>query len=315
MQIIPIRHPYTIEQIPSDDVVMVLGFFDGVHRGHQKVIETGKNIAREKGLKLAVMTFNQHPSIVFQKVLPENMRYLNSLEQKERLMEKLGVDILYVVEFTSAFAHLAPQEFVDQYIVGLHAKVAVSGFDYTYGPKDIADVAHLPGYAKDRFDIATVSKEELDGTKISSTRIRELMEQGRMEDVTELLGYVYETDGTVVHGDARGRLLGFPTANIKVKSTVRLPRIGVYAVKIKIGETWHVGMGSIGHNDTFGDGRELTVEVYILDFHQDIYGEQVTVRWNHYLRDQVKFDGAENLIIQLKQDERDTTEYFTEKNV
>lgn len=310
MQIIPIRHPYTADQIPTDEVVMVLGFFDGVHRGHQKVIETGKKLAQEKGLKLAVMTFNQHPSIVFQKVLPENMKYLNSLEQKERLMEKQGVDILYVIEFTSAFAHLAPQEFVDQYIVGLHAKVAVSGFDYTYGPKDIADVAHLPGYAKSRFEIATVSKEELDGEKISSTRIRDLMEQGKMEEVTELLGYVYETDGTVVHGDARGRLLGFPTANIKVKSTVRLPRIGVYTVKIQIGENWHIGMGSIGHNDTFGDGRDLTVEVYILNFHQDIYGEQVTVRWNHYLRDQVKFDGAESLIVQLKQDEQDTADYF-----
>ncbi len=310
MQIIPIRHPYTADQIPTDEVVMVLGFFDGVHRGHQKVIETGKKLAQEKGLKLAVMTFNQHPSIVFQKVLPENMKYLNSLEQKERLMEKQGVDILYVIEFTSAFAHLAPQEFVDQYIVGLHAKVAVSGFDYTYGPKDIADIAHLPGYAKSRFEIATVSKEELDGEKISSTRIRDLMEQGKMEEVTELLGYVYETDGTVVHGDARGRLLGFPTANIKVKSTVRLPRIGVYAVKIQIGENWHIGMGSIGHNDTFGDGRDLTVEVYILNFHQDIYGEQVTVRWNHYLRDQVKFDGAESLIVQLRQDEQDTADYF-----
>lgn len=314
MQIIPIRHPYHSKQIPADDVVMVLGFFDGVHLGHQKVIETGKRVAKEKKLKLAVMTFNQHPSIVFQKVLPENMKYLNSLEQKERLMENLGVDILYVIEFTSAFAHLAPQDFVDQYIVGLHAVVAVSGFDYTYGPKEIADVAHLPGYAKHRFDVVTVSKEELDGEKISSTRIRELMEQGRMEEVTELLGYVYETDGTVVHGDARGRLLGFPTANIKVKSTVRLPRIGVYAVKIQIGDKWHVGMGSIGHNDTFGDGRELTVEVYILDFHQDIYGEQVTVRWNHYLRDQVKFDGAEQLIAQLKQDEQNTADYF-KKNI
>ncbi|ALS00342.1 bifunctional riboflavin kinase/FMN adenylyltransferase [Enterococcus silesiacus] len=313
MQIISIRHPYTLEQIPKDEVVMVLGFFDGVHRGHQKVIETGKQIAKEKGLKLAVMTFNQHPSIVFQKVLPENMKYLNSLDQKERLMESLGVDILYVIEFTSAFAHLAPQEFVDQYIVGLHAKFAVSGFDYTYGPKDIADVAHLPGYAKERFEITTVSKEELDGAKISSTRIRELMEHGKMEEVTELLGYVYETDGTVVHGDARGRLLGFPTANIKVKSTVRLPRIGVYAVKIQVGDNWYLGMGSIGHNDTFGDGRDLTVEVYILDFHQDIYGEQVTVRWNHYLRDQVKFDGAEGLIVQLKQDEQDTADYFSEK--
>lgn len=311
MQIIPIRHPYNVEQIPTDEVVMVLGFFDGVHRGHQKVIEAGKKAAAEKGIKLAVMTFNQHPSIVFQKVLPENMKYLNSLEQKERLMEKMGVDILYVIEFTSAFAHLTPQEFVDQYVVGLHAVVAVSGFDYTYGPKEIADVAHLPGYAKDRFEVITVSKEELDGAKISSTRIRELMEQGRMEEVTELLGYVYETDGTVVHGDARGRLLGFPTANIKVKSTVRLPRVGVYAVKIQVGDNWYVGMGSIGHNDTFGDGRDLTVEVYILDFHQDIYGEQVTVRWNHYLRDQVKFDGAEKLIIQLKQDETDTANYFS----
>lgn len=310
MQIISIRHPFHKEQIPADDVVMVLGFFDGVHRGHQKVIQTGKEIAEKQGLKLAVMTFNQHPSIVFQKIVPENMKYLNSLAQKERLMADLGVDILYVVDFTSAFAHLAPQEFVDQYIVGLNAKVAVSGFDYTYGPKDIADVAHLPLYAKERFDVVTVSKEELDGVKISSTRIRELMEQGRMEAVTELLGYVYETEGTVVHGDARGRLLGFPTANIKVKSTVRLPKVGVYAVQIQIGDTWYVGMGSIGHNDTFGEGRELTVEVYILDFHQDIYGEQVVVRWNHYLRDQVKFNGAEPLIAQLKQDKADTAAYF-----
>lgn len=311
MQIIPIRHPFDSKQIPTDDVVMVLGFFDGVHRGHQKVIETGKKAAAEKGLKLAVMTFNQHPSIVFQKVLPENMKYLNSLQQKERLMEKLGVDILYIVDFTSAFAQLAPQAFVDQYIVGLHSKVAVSGFDYTYGPKDVADVAHLPKYAQGRFEVVTVSKEELAGEKISSTRIRKLMESGQMEEVTELLGYVYEIEGTVVHGDARGRLLGFPTANIKVKSTVRLPRIGVYAVEIQIGDKWYIGMGSIGHNDTFGEGRELTVEVYILDFHQDIYGEQVTVRWNHYLRDQVKFDGAETLIAQLKQDELDTAAYFS----
>lgn len=313
MQIIQLHHPYDLKQIPTDEVVMVLGFFDGVHKGHQKVIETGKKIAEERGLKLAVMTFNQHPSIVFQKVIPEQMKYLTSLDQKKRLMSDLGVDILYIVEFTSAFAHLAPQDFVDQYIVALNSKVAVSGFDYTYGPKEIAGVEQLPTYAKDRFDVVTVPKEEKTGEKISSTRIREMMEQGNMEEVTELLGYVYETEGTVVHGDARGRLLGFPTANVKVKSTVRLPRIGVYAVEMEIGGKWHVGMGSIGHNDTFGDGRALTVEVYILDFHQDIYGEQVVVRWNHYLRDQVKFNGAEALIVQLKQDEQDTADYFKEK--
>lgn len=312
MQIIPIHHPYKKEQIPSDEVVMVLGFFDGVHKGHQKVIETGRKIADEKGLKLALMTFNQHPSIVFQKIIPEEMKYLTSLQQKEEHMAALGVDILYIVEFTSAFAQLSPQDFVDQYIVELHSKVAVSGFDYTYGPKETAGVEQLPGYAKNRFDVVTVPKEQSEGEKISSTRIRDMMEEGNMEEVTKLLGYVYEIEGTVVHGDARGRLLGFPTANIKLKSTVRLPKVGVYAVEINVGGKWLIGMGSIGHNDTFGEGRELTVEVYILDFHQDIYGEQVLVRWNHLLRGQIKFDGAEGLIAQLQQDEKNTAAYFKE---
>lgn len=314
MKIIKLRHPYKQTEIPTEKVVLVLGFFDGVHRGHQKVIETGKKLAEENQLKLAVMTFNQHPSIVFQKLLPENMRYLTSLEQKERHMAELGVDYLYEVEFTSSFASLPPQAFVDQYIVDLHAEYAVSGFDYTYGPKDIADVKHLPEYAKGRFETITVPKEEDEGEKISSTRIRELMAQGNMEEVTNLLGYTYEIEGTVIHGDARGRLLGFPTANIKTKSTVRLPEEGVYVSELKVGDTWYPAMGSIGHNDTFGAGRELTVEVYILDFHRDIYGEQVAVRWNHLLREQVAFDGAEALIKQLKQDEVDTRAYFEKRN-
>lgn len=310
MEIIKIRHPYSPEQIPADDVVLVLGFFDGVHLGHQAVIKHGLDLARKNNLKLALMTFNQHPSIVFQKVEAEKMKYLTSVEQKERLMEYFGVDYLYEIEFTSAFASLAPQEFVDQYIVGLHAKFAVSGFDYTYGPKDIADVDHLPEYAKGRFEVETVGKQEKDGKKVSSTRIRKLMDEGNMEEVTKLLGYVYQIEGTVMHGDARGRKLGFPTANIKFKRTVRLPKEGVYVCEFRIGDRWYPAMGSIGHNDTFGSGRELTVEIYILNFHQDIYGEHVSVRWNHFLRDQVAFDGADGLIRQLQQDESNTAAYF-----
>ena len=125
MNIIKIRHPYQSEQIPEDDVVLVLGFFDGVHIGHQKVIKTGMEIAQKEGLKLALMTFNQHPSIVFKKIDPSSVKYLTSLKQKEEKMAALGIDYLYEVDFTSSFAHLAPQEFVDQYIVGLHAKYAV----------------------------------------------------------------------------------------------------------------------------------------------------------------------------------------------
>lgn len=310
MEIIQLHHPYDPKTIPADDVVMVLGFFDGVHQGHQEVIKCGRKAADKAGLKLAVMTFNQHPSIVFQKQDPETMKYLTSIPQKEAIMAELGVDILYIIEFTSGFAALPPQDFVDQYIVALHSKVAVAGFDYTYGPKNIADVAHLPEYAKGRFQLITVPKEMADGEKISSTRIRQLLDEGDMEEAARLLGYIYEIEGTVVHGDARGRTLGFPTANIKFKSTVRLPKEGVYVSELKVEGKWYPAMGSIGHNDTFGEGRLLTVEVYILDFDQDIYGEQVSVRFNKLIRDQVKFNGADALVEQLKADEQFTKDYF-----
>ena len=313
MKIIEIHHPYQKEQLPGEDIVLVLGFFDGVHCGHQEVIRRGKEAALAKGLKLAVMTFNQHPSIVFKKIQPETMKYLTSVEQKARHMADLGVDYLYVVEFTSAFASLAPQEFVDQYMLGLNAKVVVAGFDYTNGPREIATMANLPNYCQERFEIITVPKQMTDNKKISSTEIRELMAEGKMAEVTNYLGYVYEIEGTVVHGDARGRTLGFPTANIKVKSNIRLPRKGVYAVKIKVADTWYRGMAQIGRNITFEADRDITVEVNILDFNRDIYGEQVSVAWYHYLRDEVKFTGVEGLISQLKQDQIDTEVYFQER--
>lgn len=310
MEIIEIHHPYEKNSIPDEGVVLVLGFFDGVHLGHQKVIQTGKKIAAEKNLKLALMTFNQHPSIVFQKIDPEKMQYLTSISQKEQLMEKSGVDYLYEVEFTSAFAALSPEDFVNQYMVGLNAEYVVAGFDYTYGKREIANMDLLAGYANNRFEVVTVPKESLDHEKISSTRIRAALQNGEMEEATELLGYVYEFSGIVVHGDARGRQLGFPTANIKVEPSVRLPKEGVYVTEIKVGDQWYPSMGSIGHNDTFGQGRQLTVEIYILDFHQDIYGETISVRWHHYLRDQVAFNGVEGLIKQLQQDEHETAAFF-----
>lgn len=310
MKVIEIHHPYQREQIPFEDVVLVLGFFDGVHSGHQEVIRQGKKMATEKGLKLAVMTFNHHPSIVFQKINPEQMKYLTTIEQKERRMANLGVDYLYIIEFTSSFASLAPQDFVDQYMIQLNAKVVVAGFDYTYGPEETANMTVLPEYIKGRAEIVTVAKQTAGSEKISSTAIREAMATGDMEKVAGYLGYVYEIEGTVVHGDARGRTLGFPTANIKVDLAARLPRKGVYAVRIKVADTWYRGMAQIGRNITFEPGRDITVEVNILDFKQDIYGERVSVEWCHYLRDEVKFTGVDGLIAQLKQDQLDTEDYF-----
>ncbi len=310
MKVVEIRHPYKKSEIYKDDIALVLGFFDGVHRGHQEVIKRGREEADKRGLKLAVMTFNQHPSIVFQKVAPESIKYLTTVEQKEAHMAKLGVDYLYIVEFTSAFANLSPQAFVDQYIVDLHAKVAIAGFDYTYGLRDVATMDKLPQFAQNRFEIISVAEQVEEKTKISSTRIRQAMDQGDVDEVNSLLGYTYETKGIVVHGDARGRTLGFPTANIQVADHVRLPKVGIYAVQIKVGTNWYYGMASIGYNVTFGAGRGMTVEVFILDFKQDIYGEQVTVKWHHYLRSEVKFSGVEALVTQLQQDQKNTETYF-----
>ena len=310
MKVIEIHHPYQEKQIPAEDVVLVLGFFDGVHMGHQEVIRQGREAAQAKGLKLAVMTFNQHPSIVFQKVHPEQMTYLTTLSQKEERMAALGVDYLYVVEFTSAFASLSPQAFVDQYMIDLHAKVVVAGFDYTYGPQERANMSLLASYVQERAEIITVA-EQLDADcKISSTEIRNLMAAGELEKAASYLGYPYEIEGTVVHGDARGRTLGYPTANIQVDLSARLPRTGVYAVQIQVSGRWYAGMAQIGSNITFEPGRKITVEVNILDFNQDIYGERVKVQWHHYLRDEVKFDGVNGLIAQLKQDKIDTEIYF-----
>ena len=144
MEIIKLRHPYKKSQIPQENVVLALGFFDGVHRGHQEVINRAKKLAVENNYKLAVMTFNQHPSIVFKKIAVEDMLYLSTTEKKEAIMASLGVDILYEIEFTSSFASLIPQSFVDLYIVDLNAKIVVAGFDYTYGKKEIASMEHLP---------------------------------------------------------------------------------------------------------------------------------------------------------------------------
>lgn len=308
MEVIRLHHPYQQACIPNEPVVLVLGFFDGVHRGHQEVIKRGREEAKKRGMKLALLTFNHHPSIVFKKTAP--IRYLSSNEQKQHILSDLGIDILYIVDFTSDFSKLVPQQFVQQYIVDLHAVAVVAGFDYTYGPKKIATMKDLPLYAKKRFDIIIVDKKSQFDEKISSTRIRNLIREGDVSKANQLLGRSYEMTGTVIHGDARGRTLGFPTANVFVDQRLCLPKPGVYVVHIKVGNQWHHGMASIGHNVTFEANRPLTVEVNILDFHHDIYGEEVTIQWLERLRSEIKFDSVDDLIQQLNEDEKQTRVYF-----
>lgn len=305
MQVINIRQPFDPARIPDGNVVLAMGFFDGLHLGHQAVIERARNFAKEYGLPLAVLTYDHHPSIVYH-ASEQRITYLSPVQRKLELLDELGVDITYLVSFTSALSALKPQEFVDQYMIGFHAKIVVAGFDHTYGPKDIATMANLPKFAKDRFKVVEVSENLDDDLKISSTRIRHEFDEGNVSLANRLLGYSYQTSGTVVHGEARGRELGFPTANIEWPVEERMPGIGVYAVQLKVGEIWYDGMASIGYNVTFGDDRPKTLEINLFDFKNMIYGENVKVRWVARLRGEVKYTTAEALIDQLKNDEIET---------
>lgn len=310
MKVIQISEPLISDKIPPEPVVLAMGFFDGVHCGHQAVIQKAKEISLQLGLKLAIMTFDRFPKIYFQKIDPHNVRYLTTLNKRLCLFEKQGVDLAYVAQFDPQMASLSPQEFVDRYMVGLHAQVIVAGFDYTYGKPEIANMERLPLYARSRFKVVTVSCQESHQIKIGTTQIKKALDECQIDKVNQLLGYRFNFDGLVVHGKARGRQLGFPTLNIQPDEQQWLPGIGVYAVRVKIDDHWYQGMASVSHNETFGDHNPLTIEINLFDFDQMVYGKNVTVEWDKYLRAPVKFTSIDELIIQLQQDRKDSLAYF-----
>ncbi|GDZ83172.1 riboflavin biosynthesis protein RibF [Leuconostoc citreum] len=290
--------------------VVAMGFFDGVHLGHQAVIKRAKAEADALGVPLAVLTYDPHPSVAF-KALTEPLKYLTVVKQKAQLLETLGVSEMYKMQFTSQLAGLSPQVFVDEVLMQLNPVAVVAGFDHLYGSdKNQANMANLAIYAKARFDVIIVPEFDDLGLKIGSSKIRSALCVGDMQTVNRQLGRIYHTTGIVVHGEARGRELGFPTANVLTPELEWLPGIGIYAVKISIAGQWHIGMASIGRNVTFGDNRPITVEINILDFNQAIYGEDVTVAWHHHLRGEVKFNQVDDLITQLEKDKVATRTYF-----
>lgn len=312
MKIVKLKEPYDKNAIVDSPIVLALGFFDGVHRGHQEVIKRAIEKGKSLGVKVAVMTFDRHPKIIFQNIDGEKFKYLTMLDEKLEYFKNLGVDIAYVVKFDENLAYLSPQDFIDKYVVGLHAICVVAGQDYTYGKHDIANMDTISDFAKGRFEIITVDHLQRNDQKISSTQIRKDLDSGNVEAANLLLGYQYENHGTVEHGFKRGRKIGFPTLNVSIPKNERILGEGVYAVKVKIDKDnlWYEGMASIGHNETFGDDLEKTVEINLFNFDKSVYGEKVIVKWYKFLREMVKFDSVEELIDQLNKDKRDTEVFF-----
>ncbi|MCO7174735.1 bifunctional riboflavin kinase/FAD synthetase [Sporolactobacillus kofuensis] len=300
-----------IDQMDSQEKVIALGYFDGVHLGHQKVIKTAVTIAKEKGLEPVVMTFYPHPSVVLR---PDAKRVNELTPQliKAKLIEKLGVQTLVFVKFDLTLSQLSPQNFVDQYLIKLHAKHVVAGYDFTFGRKAAGNMNNIGDYSRSMFSYTTVPKVELFGEKVSTTHIRTLIEHGAVEEAADLLGKPYETTGIVIHGDKRGRTLGFPTANVDENEAFLIPENGVYAVQLNVDGKPLDGVCSVGLRPTFYDKNEAikTVEVYVLDFNGDLYDKEVGIYWYKRLRPELKFDSADALIVQMEKDKSETREYF-----
>ena len=283
----------------EEPTVLVLGYFDGIHLGHKALFERARKVADERGLTVTVLTYPESPRLAFSRFTPELLLHLTSQEQRYLLLEKNGVDQLVMTPFTSEFASNTPAEFIERYVKGLNAQALVAGFDYHFGNcrADVQDLMEL-------FDgqVEIVSEVSLSGEKVSSTRIRQAIQSGDVSLANQLLGYPFMTEGIVVHGDARGRTIGYPTANLAPFDRVHLPSEGVYVAEVEVDGKRYRAMTSVGKNVTF-DGTELRIEAHIFEFDRFIYGEKMTIFWLEKIRDMVKFDGIEGLMEQMKSDE------------
>ncbi|UOQ93260.1 bifunctional riboflavin kinase/FAD synthetase [Halobacillus shinanisalinarum] len=289
---------------------VAVGFFDGVHKGHQEVIITAQNKADQLGLSNAVMTFDPHPSVVLNRAV-QHARYITPLAEKQDILEAMGVDYLFVVRFDQSLAALSPQQFVDDFFVGLNIKHVVAGFDFSYGHKGKGSMETLPEHAQGRLTYTIVEKVEQENSKVSSTRIRKLLDDGEIVEVSELLGRPFHVRGTVVSGDERGRTIGYPTANMADTNQYYLPKSGVYAVKAAHQGEQFYGMANLGVKPTFQEDSTVPMlEIHLFDFDQDLYGAELTVYFHKYIRAEQKFNGIEQIVAQLENDEAEIRRFF-----
>jgi len=290
---------------------VTIGVFDGVHRGHQAVIGRAVDVARERGIRSVVTTFAQHPREVL--THGHEPRMLTTLERRISLIEELGVDTLLVLQFTLEFSHTSPEVFVERFLdESLHAEHVVLGSNFRFGYKAAGDLPYLHAAGPSRgFTAEGVDMLELDGRKVSSSSIRQALSEGDLRWPRAALGRRFAVDGRVVRGAGRGAGLGFPTANLETNPRIQLPAVGVYA---GVGVTTagrHVAAINVGSNPTFG-AEPVHIEAYLLDFEADLVGQDVSIEFWERLRDEERFDTAEELVERIDDDVRRTRELVQE---
>jgi len=285
--------------------VVTVGTFDGLHCGHQKIINLMKEIASAKSGETVLVTFDPHPRLALYSD-SQDLKFINTLERKFDLLDKFGIDNLVIIPFTKEFAKTSSEEFVKDYLVDkIGVKELIIGYDHHFGSNREGHFDNLQKLGKKfGFRVEEVKAQYVDGVAVSSTKIRNALMEGDIRKANKMLGYDYSITGIVVEGNKIGRTIGFPTANIEIEDKYKLIAAGgVYACKVKWNGQMFKGMGNIGTRPTIGiDG--LVTEVHILDFDKDIYGDEITIYFVDRIRDEIKFDGLEKLKEQLKKDKK-----------
>ncbi|MBM3461122.1 MAG: bifunctional riboflavin kinase/FAD synthetase [Armatimonadetes bacterium] len=277
------------------ECVVGLGFFDGIHRGHQEILKRVVALARERGRLAAVFSFRNHPASVLRPSAAPAL--LTPFDEKIPLLEALGLDVLVWREFDLGFAGVEAQEFVGDVLRDrLRAAAVVVGPNYRFGKGAQGTPATMSG-----LEVAVVEPLYEDGALVSSTRVREAVVAGDLVEAARLLGRPYAARGEVVRGDARGRTIGFPTANLGCPPEKLLPADGVYAMRVKVGDETVQGVANLGIRPTFGERRRV-LEVHLLDYLGDLYGRTLQASFIERLRAEMRFDGVDALIAQIARD-------------
>ncbi len=290
---------------------VILGNFDGLHRGHQQLINLGRQIADSHQEELAVFTF--YPQI--QQYFDKNFCYLLTEQQKNRGFQKLKVDWIESMPFTEEIATLSPEAFVENILVKkLHARHAVVGFNFSFGYKGAGNPQLLRELgARYGIEVTVMEPCYADGEVVSSSAIRKYLQAGDIEKANALLGYAYSIEGPVVRGNEIGRTIGFPTANILPAKGILLPEKGVYAARTWVEGQCYDGILNIGMRPTIAHSIGLNIEVNLFDFDRDIYGQVIRSEVHYFLRPETKFDGLDGLKAQLEKDKQHTEKLFADR--
>lgn len=295
--------PYLLSDVPAalTHAVFAIGNFDGVHRGHAVLFETARAEAQARGVPAVVLTFEPHPRTVFRPQTP--VFRLAPLEVKARIFAALGMDGLIVIPFDREFANYTADSFIEtELIERLSVNMAVVGYDFHFGKARVGSPEYLTeAGARLGFDVAVIPPISDEMAIISSSRIRSHIESGDVSAANQLLGYRWFVTAEVIAGDRRGRTLGFPTANMRLGDDCRL-RHGIYAVRLRRPDgTCHDGVASYGRRPTFDNGAPV-LEVHVLDFSGDLYGEEVTVTFFDWIRPEARFDSIDDLVEEMNKD-------------